>query len=127
MSTGRSEAAIQRDILAEFGAQKFCRIWRMNVGMAVPTHGNRPVMFGVKGMADTEGILDFRHSKLWRPGMLPVSGIKWCIEVKREKGGRVRDSQEKMMRCIERFGGIYMITRSVEEVWAMLGELGFER
>ncbi len=127
MPSGRAEAVIQQEILAEFGAKKFCRLWRINVGLAYPMHGDRPVMFGVKGQADCEGFLDFRHSSLWAPGVLPVSCIKWCVEVKREKGGRVRQSQEAMMRCVERFGGVYQIARSVEEVWAMLDELGFER
>lgn len=100
----KSEHQIQNEILAEFGARKDMRIWRQNTGAALTKNGM--VRFGVPGQADITGLL------------IP-SGRRIEIEVKDAKG-RQRESQIKFQAMIEKSGGIYILARSVDDVWEEL-------
>lgn len=86
------------------------RLWRSNVGVA--RVGKRVVRFGVVGQADLTGIL---------PG-----GVRLEIEVK-SSTGQQREEQRWYQETIERFGGVYVLARSVEDVWAKLGEYGIRK
>jgi hypothetical protein len=102
-----SEQAIQHDILASFGALPWLRIWRSNTGLARPI--NRPeavVRFGVKGSADISGILR-------------RDGRRLEIEVKAHRG-RQTVEQLAYQAMITRMGGLYVLARSVEDVWEAL-------
>ena len=94
-----SEKALQNSILRAFGTLPQLRIWRANVGAA--RIGTRVVRFGIPGQADLTGILS--------------DGRRLEIEVKSETGQQTRD-QGSFQRMIERFNGIYILARSVEDV-----------
>lgn len=100
----KSEHQIQNEILATFGARKDMRIWRQNTGAIVID--NRMVKFGVPGQADITGLL------------IP-SGKRIEIEVKDAKG-RQRETQKKFQAMIEKAGGIYILARSVDDVYKKL-------
>lgn len=99
------EKQIQNAILRTFGTRRDMRLWRANVGAA--RFGRHVVRFGVPGQADLTGIL---------PG-----GIRLEIEVKAPNGRQSRE-QQAFQRMIERFGGVYVLARSVEDVWRAIGE-----
>lgn len=96
-----SERAIMHAILREFGTRSDMRIWRANTGVARFAR-RRVVRFGVPGQADLTGIL---------PG-----GIRLEIEVKSHDGRQTPD-QRAYQRMIEQFGGVYVLARSVQDVW----------
>ncbi len=99
-----NEHQIQNAILREFGTRSDMRLWRANVGVA-RMGKDRTVAFGLKGQADLSGILP--------------DGKRLEIEVK-SATGRQREEQVAFQRMIERFKGIYVLARSVEDVWAAL-------
>lgn len=99
-----SEQQIQNEILRAFATRPDMRLWRANSGAA--RFGDRTVKFGVNGQADLTGIL---------PG-----GRRLEIEVKAEKG-RQSTAQKNYQAMIERFGGVYVLARSVEDVRVALG------
>ena len=101
------ESDIQADILAHLGALPDVRLWRANVGVAVPVsqlccecrQSCRPVRYGVVGQADLSGIR---------------RGQRIEIEVKNEHG-RTSEAQDRFGRMIRTHGGLYVVARSVEE------------
>lgn len=99
-----TEKQIQNDILREFGTRHDMRLWRQNVGVARMGKG-RVVRFGVPGQADLTGVL---------PG-----GKRLEIECK-SATGRQSDDQRNYQRIIERFDGVYILARSVEDVRRVL-------
>ena len=98
-----NEHQIQNAILREFGQRSTLRIWRQNTGVA--KFGGRVVRFGVPGQADLTGML---------PG-----GRRLEIEAKSATGRQTKD-QKRFQAMIEKFGGLYVLARSVEDVWAAL-------
>jgi len=118
-----TEKKIQNNILREFGTRPEFRLWRQNVGKAVPLSflhlvraellkGNfskalnliesPPVIsFGMKGQADLSGIYS--------------DGRRLEIEVK-APGGKPSKEQVTFGRIIKRFGGIHILAKSVEDV-----------
>lgn len=94
------EVEIQQAILLALGARTDLRVWRNNVGVAVGANG-RPIRFGVPGSADI-------------CGLLAPSGRFLGIEVK-APGGRLRPDQEAWGAMVQRFGGLYVVARSVED------------
>lgn len=123
------EKEIQNEILRIFGTRPDLRIWRQNTGsaygegvvrrvFALVRQGafseavrmiatSRPVKFGVVGAADLSGI---------------VAGRRLEIEVKGPDGKQSKE-QANYQAMIERFGGVYVLARSVEDVWAAVGHL----
>jgi len=104
-----NEKAIQNDVLRAFGTKRWMRLWRANTGVA--RIGNRVVRFGVPGQADLTGIL---------PG-----GRRLEVEVKSPEGIQT-DDQRNFQRMIERFGGVYVLARSVEDVQCALANAGYD-
>lgn len=109
-------------VLQAWGSHPRLRIWRSNVGVGWFANGKParkddegayPVRFGVEGQADISGV------------MLP-SGRRLEIECKTEKG-RQSEAQENWQRMIERFGGVYVLARSVEDVDRALAAHGITR
>lgn len=94
-----TEREIQLAILRQFGTRPDLRLWRANTGVA--RIGRRVVRFGVPGQADITGIL---------PG-----GRRLEIEIKSSTGRQTAD-QVNFQRMIERFGGLYILARSIEDV-----------
>ena len=103
-----SEKSVQNQILLEFGCKPYLRIWRHNVGVAVA--GDRVVRFGKTGHADISGIIY-------------PNGRRLEIEVKKPKGGRQKESQKKFQEMIEKFGGVYILARSVQDVYDALKKI----
>lgn len=117
------EKKIQNQILREFATRPEMRLWRANVGTAVPISfcklveraildgdrkraldllGSMPVIqFGIKGQADLTGIL---------PG-----GTRLEIEVKSSKGKQRKD-QKVFGNMIEKKGGLYVLAKSTGDV-----------
>ena len=98
-----TEKQVQNAILRAFGTIPQLRLRRANVGVA--RIGRRVIRFGVPGQADLTGIL---------PG-----GLRLEVEVKSARG-RQSTEQRTYQRMIERFGGVYVLARSAEDVRAAL-------
>lgn len=99
-----NEKQILNAILREFGTHRGMRLWRQNTGVA--RFDRRTVAFGIPGQADLTGIL---------PG-----GIRLEIEAKGPNGRQTED-QRNFAHMIERFGGIYVLARSVQDVREAIG------
>lgn len=122
MQREHPEALIQHTILAAWGAHPRLRIARVNVGVGWFAKGRParksdagayPVKFGVRGTADIVGII-------------APTGRMLMIEVKAE-GGTQRPEQVAMERMITKFGGVYMVVRSLAEADAAFATLGVYR
>ncbi len=74
-------------------------------------NGTRPVRYGVNGQADISGILR--------------AGTRLEIECKAEKGGVWSKDQKTYCRVINMYGGVYILARSVQDVWDALRSRGF--
>jgi hypothetical protein len=94
------ERDVQNQIIRMFGSRSDMRIWRANTGVA--RHQTRTVRCGVPGQADLTGIL---------PG-----GTRLEIEVKSPTGHQ-SPKQRNYEAMIRRFGGVYVLARSVDDVW----------
>ena len=95
-----NESTTQTAILREFGTRSDMRLWRANSGSAVIR--GRLVKFGIPGQADLTGILP--------------DGRRLEVEVKSEFGQQTPE-QANYQAMIERFGGVYILARSIEDVW----------
>lgn len=116
------EAFIQREILAAWGSHPRLRIARLNVGVGWFAKGQParqtdpgayPVKFGVDGLADICGVI-------------APEGRLLMIEVKSARGV-LSPEQRVMQRVITRFGGVFVVARSVADVDAALAPLGITR
>lgn len=96
------EHPIQTQIMLEFGSRTDMKIWRQNTGAAKTLDGKRFIRFGVVGCADISGIIK--------------GGIRLEIEVKK-RTGQQRKEQKAFQRMIESMGGIYIVARSVDDVY----------
>lgn len=94
-----TEKHLQNAILRAFGTQPGLRLWRANVGVA--RVGRRVVRFGIRGQADLTGIVP--------------DGRRLEIEVKTATGRQTAE-QRSFQNMIERFHGIYILARSVDDV-----------
>ena len=101
-----TEKQVQNAILREFGTRPELRLWRQNTGAA--RVGRRFVRFGVPGQADLTGILR--------------GGRRLEIEIKSPIGRQTPD-QRAFQAMIERFGGLYVLARSVEDVRHAIGDV----
>ena len=107
-----TELDIQRAIQLEIGSREDARVFRINVGVAVPINRCCPdcksrgaVRFGLPGMADLLGI---------RQG-----GQFLSIEVKSPRG---RESKEQIAwgQMIQKYGGMHIVARSTKDVLTKL-------
>ena len=106
----QTEKQIQSEILDTFGRLPGLRVWRQNVGIALTPDGRRVVAFGQRGSADVSGILN--------------DGRRLEIEVKSARG-RQSKHQRAFQTMIEAFNGVYVLARSVDDVWAGLRDAGY--
>ena len=102
-----TEKHLQNAILRAFGTLPGLRLWRANVGAA--RVGRRVVRFGIRGQADLTGIVP--------------DGRRLEIEVKTSTGRQTAD-QRSFQQMIERFHGIYILARSVDDVRRELAAKG---
>ena len=94
-----TECQVLNVILREFGTRPDMRLWRANAGAV--RIGRRFIRFGVPGQADLTGVL--------------TGGRRLEIEVKSPTGRQTPD-QRAFQAMIERFGGVYVLARAVEDV-----------
>lgn len=102
-----TEKQTQNAILRAFGTLSALRLWRANVGAA--QIGRRVVRFGIAGQADLTGILP--------------DGRRLEIEVK-SATGRQTAAQQAFQEMIERFHGVYILAKSVDDVRRQLAAVG---
>lgn len=116
------ERDLVHEILSLWGAHPSLRIWRANTGMAwfkdgesarKTDKGAYPVRFGTPGQGDISGL------------KLP-SGRRLEIECKAARG-RQSEEQKSFQRMVERFGGLYVLARAVDDVDRALAALGVRR
>lgn len=93
------EKTLQNEILRRYGTRPDMRLWRMNTGAA--RFGNQTVRFGLPGQADLSGVLS--------------DGRRLEIEVK-SPTGRLSTDQISFGEMIKRFGGVYIVARSLDDV-----------
>lgn len=115
------EHVIQNAILRAYGTRPDMRIWRMNTGAA--KFSGRLVQFGVPGQADLTGILPVEVTCPRCMELIARLGVRLEIEVKSETG-RQEEEQRNYQAIIERFGGLYVLARSVEDVRNAIDEYG---
>lgn len=102
-----SEADIMHAILLTVGSRPDVRLWRNNVGAAHIT--NRWMRFGLKGSSDLLGLLR--------------GGRFLAIEVK-SATGKQSPAQRAFQKTITRFGGLYVLARSIDDVTEALSAEG---
>ena len=101
------EKQIQNEVIRAFGTRPELRLWRQNTGVA--RMGKRVVRFGIPGQADLTGIA--------------ADGRRLEIEIKSDIGVQSND-QCNFQAMIVRFGGIYILARSVADVEQALQAAG---
>jgi hypothetical protein len=116
------ESHLQASILLAWGAHPRVRLARQNTGVGWFAKGEParktdpeayPVKFGTPGQADITGII-------------APNGLRLEIECKTERG-RQSDEQKLWERLITRFGGVYVLARSLQDVDDALAALGIYR
>ena len=120
----KPEALLQNRIIRAVGTLPMLRIWRSQPGGA--WRQGRFVKFGIVGQADLTGIVPVTQVLVCPHcgGELstPTLGVRTEIEVK-TPSGRQSDDQKNFQAMIERFGGIYIVARSPEDVLQALERL----
>jgi hypothetical protein len=117
MGDGMTEKQIQTDILKRAGKLPWLRLWRNNVGLAVPAsqialaRRERAVLYRLAmvrfglgtGSPDLIGIIG------------PV-GKFMAVEVKKP-GEKLSLDQEVWKKVLEALGGVHVIANSWDDVW----------
>lgn len=129
-----SEAVIQQNIRLALGMRDDIFMFRINVGVFRPLHGDQkrairsapdgtPDLLGVKAMS-VPSVLDILLREELSPTTMmrlcewigEVAGQAFAIEVKAARGQQ-REAQKNWQKAWEKRGGIYVLARSVEDVY----------
>jgi VRR-NUC domain len=99
-----SEAVLQQEIRLALGLRDDIMMFRINVGMFRPLEGNqrRIIRSAPEGTPDLLGVMS--------------PGRAFGIEVKAPKG-RQREAQTAWQEAWEKRGGIYILARSLADVY----------
>lgn len=99
-----SEAIVQQNIRLALGMRDDIFMFRINVGVFRPLHGDqkRAIRSAPDGTPDLLGV--------------KAPGQAFAIEVKTARGQQ-RDAQKAWQRAWEKRGGIYILARSVDDVY----------
>ena len=106
----RTEQRIQTEIRREFGSKPWCRLWRQNTGR-VRSDTGRWIELAPPGAADLTGLL--------------ADGRRFEIEVKSSTGQQSQE-QRNFEAMIRKLGGVYILARSVDDVYRGLADAGFD-
>jgi hypothetical protein len=98
------EAVLQQEIRLDLGLRDDIMLFRINVGMFRPLEGDqrRVIRSAPEGTPDLLGVIS--------------PGRAFAIEVKAPKG-RQREAQAAWQMAWEKRGGIYILARSVADVY----------
>ena len=113
------EQVLQQDIRAQLGRNPKLRIFRNNVGKAIPVgRGHkRPVDYGLcQGSSD---LIGFRAVEVTPEMVGTVVAQFIAIEVKTPEG-RVSEGQGTFLRMVEELGGLAMVARSLNDVEGLM-------
>jgi hypothetical protein len=99
------ESIVQGEILKRYANHPRCCLWRQSTGAA--RIGGRFVRFGLKGQSDLQGML------------LP-SGQALFVECKSDIG-KQSPEQIAFQRLVEKYGGKYVLARTLDDVATALG------
>ena len=109
MNNTEAHQQLVDDVLFAVGALPHARCWPQINGLFRPLYREGKVKVGVNGMADVGGIfITLGHRD-------EPYGRRLEIECK-TGGGKLSKDQEKYKAMIEKFHGIYIQARSVEQV-----------
>lgn len=111
MNNTRAHQQLVDDILYAVGRLPNIRVWPQVVGTFRDLHSEeRIIHVGQKGMADIGGIILVEVG-----GRGEQCGLR--LEIEAKTGDAVmNEDQKKWKNMIEKFGGIYILARSVEQV-----------
>lgn len=99
----KSEAVLQQEIRLALGLRDDIFMFRINVGKFRPLEGGpRVIQSAPEGTPDLMGVM--------------TPGRAFGIEVKTAKG-KQRDAQKKWQEAWEKRGGLYILARSLEDVY----------
>ena len=131
MNNLKAHQELVANIFRRYGNDSRFRIWPRDVGTAIPIptvlniyktyrtknylipfKSLRRLKYGINGEADIQGIIK-------------KQGRYLCIEVKTGSGD-LSDSQIKFKNMFEKFGGLYILARSVEDVEVALSINGIK-
>lgn len=117
MNTGKSEAQVTAEVLAELQSDRYGRYFRNQVGRGKTSSG-RWIDFGLcPGSFDYVGI----RSILITPQMVGTRiGQFTAIEMKRENGGVLSKEQHDFQKLITAFGGKTIVTNGDVKVLDLL-------
>lgn len=110
---GAAENVVKFEVLRHFATREELRLWPAPAGVALTPDGKRVIKFGIPGQADLSGIIR----------VAPCRGTRLEIETKTAVG-RQSDQQRKFQAMIEDAGGIYVLARSVNDVYGALAVAG---
>ena len=128
------EAVLQQNIRLALGMRDDIFMFRINVGVFKPLHGDQrrairsapdgtPDLLGVKAKTIPPILKSLLTEELSASTMMKLCewvgesiGQAFGIEVKTEKG-KQRDCQISWQRAWEKRGGIYILARSLEDVY----------
>jgi len=117
--TAIRESSIQAQVLATFGAIPWIRLFRQNAGK-IHTIEGRWVQLYPAGAADLSGwIGKWDHFKVHSPGR------RIEIETKAPKKGPNKQQRRWAETC-RKMGPLYILARSVDDVWTALEEAGYD-
>lgn len=114
------EAGTLARVLLAIGGRQDARLWRQHAGKARSFYGHAILQLAPDGAADTVGII----ATPCHCGCGRVYGLHLAIETKGTTGRQSKD-QKAFQSMIERFGGIYVLARSIEDVHEQLRSRGY--
>jgi hypothetical protein len=110
MGSAEEHSRLLSEILLAIGSRTDCRVWRNETGMAF--RDDHAIRYGKRGSSDILG--------------LTSDGRMLCIEVKTGKASQSKH-QVNFQKSIEKFGGRYLIARSIDYVVKFLDDLSLPK
>lgn len=100
MNNSKAHQELLDQVLLALGKRPDVRLWKNATGVARSLDSERVVSFGLKGSSDLIGILK--------------TGKFLAVEIKTGKAVQT-EQQKNFQAMIERFGGLYILARSVQD------------
>lgn len=110
MGSAAEHNKLLNEILLAIGTRADCRVWRNETGLAY--RDNAAIRYGKKGSSDILG--------------LTSDGKMLCIEVKTGRATQQKN-QINFQKTIEKFGGRYVVVKSVDQTLHFLNDLNLKK